>query len=123
MSLLYESYSFKRAVKGRFQKTPTRLLTTLGRTVGTTWSSIQGTEVPAGTVAEVRGTLYDQAYNPLANKPIKIYHRVDTGAYSLLTTLYTDSYGNFVLYYPLPQGAHTFYCEFEGDSQYEGCAA
>jgi len=125
MTLTYESYtpfrSLRRYLERRFQKTPTKLMTTLGRTIGTTWQGIQGTEVAAGTVAEVRGTLYDQSYNALASKAIKIYHKVDTGAYSLLTTLYTDNYGNFVLYYPLPQGAHTFYCEFAGDAQYEGC--
>jgi hypothetical protein len=121
MTLTYESYSFDRPVKGRFQKTPTKLLTTLGRTVGTTWESIQGKEVPVGTVAEIRGTLYDQAYNFLASKAIKVYHKVGTGAYSLVTTIYTDNNGSFVLYYPLPEGVHSFYCEFEGDTQYEGC--
>jgi len=108
--------------RGSFQKTPTKLLTTLGRSYDTSWESIQGKEVRAGTVAEIRGTLYDQSYNALANKSIKVYHKLGTGSYALLATVYTNSYGNFLVTYTLTQGVHTFYCEFEGDSQYEGCA-
>jgi len=128
MSLLYESYSFKD--RGMlFQKRPTRLLTTLGKTVDTAWQSVLGTEQPVGTKVEIRGTLYwidpTGAYQFVeAGKSIKVYIKPPgETSWSLLTTKTTD--GNSSIYQPftLPTpGLYSFYCEFAGDALYEGCA-
>lgn len=128
MTLVYESYS-SRKTQARFQKRPTRLLTTLGKTVDTTWQNVNGTEQPVGLKVEIRGTLYwidpTGAYQFVeAGKSIKIYMMLPASpTWFLLTTVTTGANSSFLHTYILGvQGLHRFYCEFAGDDVYEGCA-
>ena len=126
--ILYESYAKGPEMSVTAKKMPTKLATTLGRTVDTTWESLEGKEVPMGTVVEIAGTLYwvDAAgvqSKVEGGKTINISHKVGTGAYSVIKTLTTDANSNFKTTYTLGEtGIHTFQCEFPGDDKYEGCA-
>jgi hypothetical protein len=126
--ILYESLAKGPEMSVTAKKMPTRLVTTLGRTVDSTWESLQGKEVPTGTVVEIAGTLYWVDATGGLNKAeggrtINIYHRVGTGAYSVVKTVTTDAASNFKTTYTLAEiGIHTFYGEFPGDDKYEGCA-
>ncbi len=122
MTILYESYSFESYVLGvkSFQATETMLLTTIGKTFDGIWTSLEGKEVGTGSVVEIGGTLYDEAYNKLpGGKEIKVYHKLAAGAYALLKTAKTDGNSNFKTLYKLDvDGAHRFRCSFEGDAEY-----
>ncbi len=121
MTILYESYSFESYVPrvARFQ-TETMLLTTIGKTFDGTWTSLEGKEVGTGSVVEIGGTLYDEAYNKLpGGKEIVIFHKLAAGAYAPEKTVKTDGNSNFKIYYKLDvDGAHRFRCSFEGDAEY-----
>lgn len=122
--LLYESYSQgpQMAVQAIAPTLiPTILLTVLNREIDGL-ESVEGMELPVGTEIRVAGTLYDESYNPLNNKPVHIYHKLGGASFSRISIASTSN-GNFVYTYTLDEvGTHTFYCEFLGDSQYEGCA-
>jgi len=121
--ILYESYAKGPEMAVTAKKMPTRLLTNLLRA----GASVVGGEVPTGTPIDVSGTLYwvDAAggLNLVeGGKTINIYHRLGTGAYSLVKTVTTDASSNFKTSYTLAEmGIHTFYGEFPGDDKYEGC--
>jgi len=116
--LLYESYS----PRVQSFSTNTKLLTTIGKTYGTSWSSLEGKEVGTGSTVEIRGTLYDENYNLLAGgREIKVYHKLGTADFALLETVKTDKNSNFLMLYKLEdEGAHRFVCDFEGDAEYNG---
>jgi len=126
--ILYESLAKGPEMSVTAKKMPTRLVTTLGRTVDGVWESLAGKEVPTGTVVEIAGTLYwvDAAgvlTKVEGGKTINIYRKVGTGAYSVVKTVTTDAASNFKTTYTLAEmGIHTFYGEFPGDDRYEGCA-
>ena len=122
--ILYESYSqgpemIVSAITPAL--IPTILLTVLNREIDGL-ESVEGMELPVGTEIRVAGTLYDENYNALSNKTVHIYHKLGGGAYSRIASASTTN-GNFAYNYTLNEvGTHTFYCEFEGDETYEGCA-
>ena len=121
--ILYESYAKGPEMAVTAKKMTTYLLSTLSRKIDTTLETIVGEEVPVGTVAIIGATLYDETDKTVPNKPIDIYHRLGTGAYSKIGTQTTDAYGHIGMNYTLAEmGIHTFYCQFPGDAQYEGCA-
>lgn len=123
--LLYESYARgpNMAVSAIAvpTKIPTILLTVLNRRIDGL-ESVEGMELPVGTEVRVAGTLYDESYNPLNNKPVHIYRSIGGGPFIRISIASTTA-GNFAYNYTLAEvGTHIFYCEFLGDSTYEGCA-
>jgi len=89
-------------------------------------SPISGATKFVGATIALSANLYskvDTTVTPLTGKVVNIYHKVDTGPYEKIGSPTVDSYGYAEITHVLAaKGTHTYYAEFPGDSEYEGCA-
>lgn len=87
---------------------------------------ISGTSVQVNKIVALSASLYSKATTPitlLTGKIVTFYHKLDTGSFESLGTATVDTYGYAEMTYTLAKaGEHTFYAEFAGDSEYEGCS-
>ena len=89
---------------------------------------MEGKTVFVGTKLRVEADLYEviDGMRLISGKTIKIYHRLDTGAWEVIfngTENAPDLGGGwYKVFYTLAKaGVHTFYAEFLGDEEYAGC--
>jgi len=121
--------------RGDFSKSPERTMSAAKKptSIGCSlWDEgrtkrLEGTTQWVGTRIQINVDLWDRTvnYTPLAGKEIRIYHKVDGGAWSTWVGLPNASElgPNFYkLIIPLSQaGVYTVYAEFLGDDVYLGC--
>jgi len=126
MGILYEqvfSKSVEKVVTA--QKKTTRVVFYIqDPTDATEWT---GRKLFVGQNVRLRGVLEwlgtDGVWRALSGKPVYFYHKVDTGAYEELAhtiPVPPNVFADFV-YTLAVVGTHTFYAEFKGDAEYEGC--
>jgi len=131
--LLYENVFSKSPEKiVGAQKKPTRVIIHL-EYPGTLSEIPAGTTFYVGEQIKIRGILEWQdatgVWRAVAGtKPLKFYHRVNTGAWELIATknqIFTPgvslTYADVDPYTLAVAGNHSFYVEFEGDAEYVGC--
>ena len=91
---------------------------------------VEGETLYVGTKIQVNAALYDVTDparpTPLTGKTIKIYHRLNTGAWEVIFSGTPNApelapHWYKVIYTLAQAGSHTFYAEFPGDAEYEGC--
>jgi len=120
--LLYESYSKSSEVKVSAARMPTILPIVLYHDT----ERAEGKTYPVGDKIKIQSSLSWKdatgAYHPVSARTVKYYHKLEAGAYELISTKTTDINGYTETEYALGEtGTHTFYAWFEGDAQYEGC--
>ena len=106
------------------QKKPTEARCWLFDEAGTI--NLEGSTQWVNTKITIRVAVYEKL-NGLTSisKPLNIYHRVDTGAWTKIATVTpTVPPGSYDYKYTLDSaGTHSFYSEFAGDATHAGCSA
>lgn len=122
MPILWEQVFSKSPEVGlTAQKKPTKMFISLWNEAGT--ERMEDKTVYVGTTILVRTGLFREPwYTGLDGKRHIIYHRLNTGAWEKIFDRTVT--GNFaeVKYTPASAGKHSFYSEFPGDAEYEGCS-
>lgn len=86
--------------------------------------SVIGQSLPVGTELKIWSVIYPAPdyVGALSGKRHIIYHKLDAGAWEKLLDKVVSGTSEFVYYMLAKAGVHTFYAEFPGDDQYEGCS-
>jgi len=123
--LLYENVFSKSPEAGMSAtKKPTSITCYLwdeGRT-----TRLEGQTVFVGTKIRIDFGLWDRSknYQGLPGKTARLFHRLDTGAWEKIfegKPNDPEPHWYYVFYTLSKAGTHTFYTEFLGDDEYEGC--
>jgi len=101
---------------------PVRLLTTMGLAIMDLALTTIFYEVTAGQSVYLRARLIDENGNPVVGRQITAWVIEPDGVRRELGIATTDANG-VALFSETPTkvGSHTYYAEFTGDDQYEGC--
>jgi len=83
----------------------------------------EGKTVTVGTQIKVGTALWREPwFTSLGSKKHIIYHRLNTGTWEKIGEGTASTLGEFsVIYTVTTAGKHSFYAEFPGDAEYEGC--
>lgn len=120
MSILYESYTKSPEARVTGQKKPTEIRIYLWNPDET--ERMEDKTLYVGTTIKVTTGLFTVPwYTTLNGKEHKIWHRVDTGPWEVIGTGIAPSNYIKIIYTIAKAGVHSFYAEFVGDAEYEGC--
>jgi len=122
MPIIYESYAVSATVKVTAQKKPSAW-TAPALVNPETGAGLKDTIQYIGTKVRFLCILYDSVdMKRLSGKTVRLMRQLNTGAWTKVADVTTDSFGYLDYTYTLAEvGVNSFRAEWDGDAVYAGC--